>query len=60
MNNQTGEQGLKNIKEGQNRNILCERYKEIEAENIDQIFLAQAHKVQSHKLQTLALVQTCG
>ena len=33
MDNQTKEQGLKNIKDGQNRNILCERNKETEAKN---------------------------
>ena len=33
--NKKSKQGLKNIKEGQNRNILCERNKEIEAENLD-------------------------
>ena len=32
-NNQTEEQRLKNIKEGQNRGILCERNKEKEAKN---------------------------
>ena len=32
-NNQTKEQRLKNIKEGQNRGILCERNKEKEAKN---------------------------